>query len=185
MTRDSGEPVERDVAGFDVHSAFAEHGAAIFAFARNAIGDRAAAEDCVQETFVRAWRSRAQYRAERASQRTWLFAIARNVVVDSHRARGRRPVPIEDGHLERAGPPVDVESPTVDRLTVLAGLAQLNAEQRDVVVAVHLDGMTYQQLSDRSGVPVGTLRSRMFYALRALRDRIGEEGDHGSKPGPA
>jgi RNA polymerase sigma-70 factor (ECF subfamily) len=69
----------------------------------------------------------------------------------------------------------------VDRLVLLEGMARMTPEHRQVIAAVQLDGMTYQQLSDRTGVTVSTLRTRMFYGLRALRETLGEgeEEDHG------
>ena len=173
---------------FDVDEAYAEHARPLFAFAVNALGDRGAAEDVVQETFVRAWRARERYGRERGSVRTWLFAIARNVVVDAHRARARRPrlVPA-DGRPEATAEPHDA---VLDRLLVHEGLARLTVEHRQVLVAVQLAGATYAQLSEATGVPVATLRTRMYHGLRALRRELddgrppvrgparGEGGDH-------
>jgi len=166
---------------FDVRRAYDEHGRVIFGFALNGVGDRGAAEDCVQETFLRAWRSRDRYSAELGTERTWLFAIARNVVVDALRARGRRPTPVPDEVVSAASPPVTEQAAVVDRLVLLEGLARMTPEHRQVIATVQLDGMTYQQLSDRTGVPVSTLRTRMFYGLKALRETVGEgeEEDHG------
>ncbi|WAC66191.1 sigma-70 family RNA polymerase sigma factor [Agrococcus sp. SL85] len=76
-------------AGFDAARAFDLHAAALLGFAVNALRDRALAEDCLQETFLRAWRARDRFDPARASERTWLFAIARNVVADALRGRGR------------------------------------------------------------------------------------------------
>lgn len=180
---DSGKVVALDddgpPAGFDLPRAYAEHGGSLFGFALNGTGDRGLAEDCVQETFLRAWRSRERYQPERASERTWLFAIARNVVVDALRARARRPRPVAQGEgtqTDAATPHPDVE--ITDRLSLLAGLAQLSPEHREVIVAVQWEGLAYDQLSERTGVPVGTLRSRMYYGLRTLREILREEEDH-------
>ena len=163
---------------FDVRAAFVEHGRALFGFAYNSTRDTAIAEDCVQETFVRAWRARDRYMSARASERTWLFAIARNVVIDQIRERARRPTPVEDGSDAWRRPVPVAESDAVDdRVTLYGGLAQLSEEHRAVIVAVQLDGMTYQQLEAMSGVPAATLRTRMFYGLKALRTVLGEE-DH-------
>lgn len=165
---------------FDVRRAYGEHGRVIFGFALNAVGDRGAAEDCVQETFLRAWRARDRYLAELGTERTWLFAIARNVVIDALRARGRQPTPVSAEAVSAASLAVTEQAAVVDRLVLLEGLARLTPEHRQVIAAVQLDGMTYQQLSDRTGVPVPTLRSRMFYGLKALRENVrGEEEDHG------
>ncbi|HEX7350675.1 RNA polymerase sigma factor [Brachybacterium sp.] len=163
--------------GFDVHRAYGEHGGALYGFAFNSTRDGDIAEDCVQETFVRAWRAREKYSADRGSQRTWLFAIARNVVVDALRARARRPSPVPDEHLEGDAEPRTEASAVVDRIVIHCALATLSAEHREVIVAVQLDGLTYQQLSERTGVPAATLRTRMFYGMKALRDELTEE-DH-------
>jgi RNA polymerase sigma-70 factor (ECF subfamily) len=160
---------------FDVREAFSEHARAIFAFALNSTRDTSIAEECVQETFVRAWRARERYEASRASERTWLFAIARNVVIDQVRARQRRPTPVPDERLHGALHPVSEERAADDRIVLHAGLAQLSREHREVIVAVQLQGMTYQQLEQHTGVASTTLRTRMFYGLKALREALEEE----------
>jgi RNA polymerase sigma-70 factor (ECF subfamily) len=166
--------LEDAMTPFDVRAAFVEHGRALFGFAYNSTRDTAIAEDCVQETFVRAWRARGKYTSARASERTWLFAIARNVVIDQMRERARRPTPVEDESIERRPTPVAESDAVDDRVTLYSGLAQLSEEHRAVIVAVQLDGMTYQQLEAMTGVPAATLRTRMFYGLRALRTVLGE-----------
>lgn len=167
--------------GFDLRRAYAEHGRVLFGFALNGVGDRGLAEDCVQETFLRAWRARERFRPELASERTWLFAIARNVVVDAVRARARRPRLVDVDGAKGAGRPGDerTDEQVEDRIVLLAGLAQLSPEHREVIIAVRVEGMGYDQLSERTGVPVGTLRTRMYYGLRALRTILGEEEEHG------
>ncbi|WP_369053961.1 sigma-70 family RNA polymerase sigma factor [Kineococcus terrestris] len=179
--------------GFDVDAAYREEAGPLLAFAVNALGDRAAAEDALQETFVRAWRARERYARDEGSVRTWLFAIARNVVVDAHRARQRRPRPVDPATAaEPAGgaapaaatlpgvvPGVvrDPAAASVDRLLVHEALARLSPEHRQVVVAVHLRGAGYQELSAVTGVPVATLRTRMHHALKALRRTLEEGGE--------
>ena len=165
--------------GFDVRRAYAEHGRVLYGFVVNGVGDVGLAEDCVQEIFLRAWRARDRYRPEIASERTWLFAIARNVVVDALRSRSRRPEPVDTERVARAAEPVVEQAAVVDRVVVLAALAGLSAEHREVIAAVQLDGMSYGELSARTGVPVATLRSRMFYGLRAFREALREEEGHG------
>jgi RNA polymerase sigma-70 factor (ECF subfamily) len=165
--------LEPRTAEFDPAAAFDEHGSALLGFALNALRDRGLAEDCVQETFLRAWRSRASYSAERASTRTWLFAIARNVVIDVHRSRRRLPRLVEAEILEEV--PAEDRDP-LEPLAIAEALARLSAEHRQVVVAVHLNGETYADLSAATSVPVATLRSRAFYALRALRGHLAGAG---------
>ncbi|MGJ9374052.1 sigma-70 family RNA polymerase sigma factor [Nesterenkonia sp. CF4.4] len=158
-----------DDTPFDVHLAFAEHGPALFAFALNGLGDRAEAQDCVQEAFIRAWRSRDSYSSSRGSVRTWLFAIERNLIIDSLRARSRRPVPSDAQKVESSTEAVTEDLLIVERVVLHEALAGLSVEHREVIVAVQLEGMGYQELAEQTGVPVATLRTRMYYGLRSLR----------------
>ncbi|MDZ7928910.1 MAG: sigma-70 family RNA polymerase sigma factor [Rhodococcus sp. (in: high G+C Gram-positive bacteria)] len=161
---------------FDVAAAYDEHASAMLGFAVNALRDRTLAEDCVQETFFRAWRARSRFEPRRGSLRTWLFAIERNVIVDVQRSLTRMPMPASDRieDIDRGSGAVTRDtSPDVDeRLRIIAALALLSPEHRQVVVAVHLTGSTYAELSESTGVAVRTLRTRTFYALRALRDHL-------------
>lgn len=175
----SSDPVAgdgSDAVGFDLHRAWREHGSALLGTATAILGDRHGAEDCVQETFVRAWRARDQFRSRRGTERTWLFAIARNVAVDHLRARARRAVPVESEQVGRLLPPSAPPQGVVDdRLLLLDCLAGLSEEHREVLVATKLEGLTYAELAERVGVPVTTLRTRAFHALRAVRSHL--EGD--------
>ena len=162
--------------GFDASRAFDEHGAVILGFAVNALRDRPLAEDCVQETFLRAWRSRDRFDERRAGERTWLFAIARNVIADALRARARMPRLGSEALLDQH-PSADRDP--LERLRLVEGLARLSDAHREVVVAVHLDGRSYQELSAMTGTPIATLRTRAFHALRALRGHLdGSEEPH-------
>lgn len=160
---------------FNVRDAFAEHGSALYGFAVNCTRDPATAEECVQETFVRAWRARDRYEPAKGTERTWLFAIARNVIIDELRARERRPVPVPDTRMDLAAAPQTGASAIEDRVVLQSGLAMISQEHRDVIVSVQLNGMSYAELEQRTGVPAATLRTRMYYGLKALRRAIGDE----------
>ena len=159
-----------DADGFDVRTAYAEHGSALLGFAVNATHDRGLAEECVQETFTRAWQARDRFDASRASVRTWLFSIARNVVIDHLRARARRPLRlVPDAGSDRPND-TDDQAQVDDHITLVWALAQISEDHRRVIVAVRLEGLTYDQLSRRDAVPIATLRTRMFHGLRAMKD---------------
>lgn len=163
-------------AAFDAGRAFDDHGAALLGFAVNALRDHPLAEDCVQETFLRAWRAQERYDPARASERTWLFAIARNVIADALRSRARTPRFGEEALLDEQ--PASAVDP-LERLRITEALAILSAPHREVIVAVHLRGHSYQELADATGTPVATLRTRAFHALRALRGHLeGSEEAH-------
>ncbi|MFD0758358.1 sigma-70 family RNA polymerase sigma factor [Arthrobacter ulcerisalmonis] len=160
---------------FNVRDAFAEHGSALYGFALNCTRDPAVAEECVQETFIRAWKARSRYESAKGTERTWLFAIARNVIIDEIRARERRPVPVPDSRMDVAATSRTGASAAEDRVVLQSGLALISEEHRDVIVAVQLNGLSYAELEQRTGVPAATLRTRMYYGLKALRRAIGED----------
>jgi len=166
--------VPRTMSQFNAGSAFGQHSDALLGFAVNTLRDRTLAEDCVQETFLRAWRARGSFDSQLGSERTWLFAIARRVVADAAKARARLPRIADDRELEDTAAP---ETDLLGRLGLIEALARLSDDQRDVVVGVHILGRAYQELSEETGTPIGTLRTRAFYALRAMREMIdaGEE----------
>ncbi len=169
--------MNEDPAPFDLWQAYRDHGREILGFAVNACGDRGLAEDCVQETFVRAWLAADRYDPERGTLRTWLFVIARRVMIDQLRAKGRRPVHLVADGVELTPDRERGQERADDHLTLIWALAQLSETHRRVVVAVRLEGLTYDELSSREGVPPATLRTRMFHALKGLRAILGEEGE--------
>ncbi|MET0727991.1 MAG: sigma-70 family RNA polymerase sigma factor [Acidimicrobiales bacterium] len=159
-----------------LRSAYTDHGAELYRFARHALGDSGLAEDAVQETFMRAWRAAARYDPARSSQRTWLFAILRNVIIDMARARNSRP-PL-------AGEQVDgvdaLTSDAIDQVLtswqVEAALAGLPADHRVVLVEVHWRGRPYAEVAADLGIPEGTVKSRVYYGLRAMRSALEAQG---------
>ncbi|MFQ1004035.1 sigma-70 family RNA polymerase sigma factor [Modestobacter sp. SSW1-42] len=169
-----GEP-----ARLDVPTAYAAHGPELYRFALRHLGDQGAAQDVVQEVFLRAWRSAASYDPQLASLRTWLFAIARNLLVDEVRRGAVRPWQREltdgTGHdLGPSAPPVDER--LVDAWVVEEALRRIGAEHRAAIVETHLRGRPHAEVAAELGVPVGTLRSRVFYGLKALRLAMEEMG---------
>ncbi|CAM3303289.1 ECF RNA polymerase sigma factor SigL [Arthrobacter ulcerisalmonis] len=168
-------PTGHGMDAFNVRDAFAEHGSALYGFALNCTRDPAVAEECVQETFIRAWKARSRYESAKGTERTWLFAIARNVIIDEIRARERRPVPVPDSRMDVAATSRTGASAAEDRVVLQSGLALISEEHRDVIVAVQLNGLSYAELEQRTGVPAATLRTRMYYGLKALRRAIGED----------
>jgi RNA polymerase sigma-70 factor (ECF subfamily) len=141
--------------------------------ARRSLGDPGLAEQAVQETLLRAWRACGSYNPDRGSVRTWLLAIEANVLTDSARKRAVRPVETSWEESER---PADVRSARPDFAENLADgmlvaelLARLPGPQRDAVVQVILRDRAYRDVAQDLGVPVGTVKTRVHYALRSLR----------------
>jgi RNA polymerase sigma-70 factor (ECF subfamily) len=155
---------------------YEQHAAPLLGYAlRLTSGDRGRAEDIVQETLLRAWRHPQALDPERGPVRSWLFTVARNVAVDAHRARRARPVEVGDDALAVV-PAVDEVEQALDRWLVADALATLSPDHRAVVVETYYRGRSVAEAAAVLGVPQGTVKSRTFYALRALRLALQERG---------
>ncbi|MBB5959275.1 RNA polymerase sigma-70 factor (ECF subfamily) [Saccharothrix tamanrassetensis] len=152
-----------------IRSLYEEHGRALLAYATRLTGDRAAAEDVVQETLVRAWRHPDALVNGRGSVRGWLLTVTRNIVTDRIRARAARPREVAE---TPATPPVerDHADSVVNSVVVLEALDRLSSDHRDVLVEIYFRGRTVTEAAQALGVPPGTVKSRSHYALRALRE---------------
>ena len=164
----------------EVYAAYLLHGPELYRFLLRGLGDAGAAQDVVQETFLKAWRSAERYDPELSSLRVWLFGIARNAMIDHARASKVRPW---QGNL--VDPPTaqalgDVSGDPTDQLItswlVDEALRHLTEDHRAAIVHTHLHGRPYDEVAAELGIPVGTLRSRVFYGLKALRVAIDEMG---------
>ena len=129
----------------------------------------------MQETFVRAWRSRDRFDPSLGSLRTWLYSIERNLLVDMARSRHRHES--RDARMaEEAEPIVDHVEKAMVSWQVEEAVRHLTEEHRTVVIEIYFRGRTSKELADRLAVPEGTVRSRLFYALKALRLTLQEMG---------
>lgn len=153
----------------ELRSVYEAHAPELLRFATRALGDAGLAEDVVQEAFVRAWRASSRYDPRRASQRTWLFAILRNAVIDAARARRSRPPLAAGDEPERGLPDGDALDAVLVAWQVEAALATLADDQRRALVEVHWRGRPYADVAAELGVPEGTVKSRVYYGLRAMR----------------
>jgi RNA polymerase sigma-70 factor, ECF subfamily len=174
--RPDGEPDLRDEN--DLRAAHRAHAGELFRYALRSLGDRGAAEDAVQDVFLRAWRAADTFDPTRSSLRAWLFAIARNVVVDSARRRAVRPVlPVAvETLVAMAGADDGFDDMTVTAWAVEEALRRLTDEHRTALVETYLKGRSYAEVSAELGVPVATLRTRVFYGLKSLRVAMEEMG---------
>ncbi len=149
--------------------AYARFAGELTGFGHRQLGDRGLAEEITQEVFVRAWRNCGRFTGVTGRLRTWLFAIARNAIVDAARARGRRPVTAPADTALHVADPADHVEALHTTWQVRSALRRINDDHRDVVTAVFLRGDSYADAATALGIPLGTLKSRVYYALRALR----------------
>ena len=149
------------------------------------MGDRAAAEDVLQETFWRVWRSAASYQSQLGSFTGWLFRIARNLAIDAYRRRNIRPRPITDvddtdSKMDQTPDPstnvVEQSQLLFKHKQVLSALATLPRVQRQVIEMAYFYGMTRQEIAEVTGEALGTIHTRARLALQKLREELqGEE----------
>lgn len=152
-----------------------QHAQALWAYVVNLTnGDRAKAQDVVQETMLRAWRNPQVLDQSGASARGWLFTVAKRIVIDDWRSARSRPEIVTDDLPEQAVG--DTTEQTVDRHLVAAALRTLSLEHRSVLLECYYRGSSVGEAARTLGVPPGTIKSRTHYALRALRLAIEEMG---------
>ena len=160
-----------------VRALYDEHAAALWRYALRLTGDRARAEDVVQETLLRAWQHPEVTDDSERSARAWLFTVARNMIIDERRSsRFRNEVTSLDGSAapEHAGP--DEVNSALDRMLIGDAMAQLSAEHRAVIRRSYYLGWTTAQIAEDLQIAEGTVKSRLHYALRALRLALQEKG---------
>ena len=156
---------------------YQEHGRSVLAYAIRLTGDRATAEDVLQETLLRAWRNSDALRDDsRGSVRGWLLTVARNIVTDRARARAARPREVGESidvpALER-----DHAEQVVNTMAVLGAMDKLSAEHREVLVEMYYRGRTVAEAAESLRIPPGTVKSRSYHALRALRGVLSPPGE--------
>ncbi|MFF7213823.1 sigma-70 family RNA polymerase sigma factor [Streptomyces sp. NPDC008238] len=152
-----------------VRALYEEHGRALLAYATRLTGDRAAAEDVVQETLIRAWRHPDALLNGKVSVPGWLLTVARDIITDRYRARAARATEVA---ASTAAPPVerDHAEAVVDAVVVMEALERLSADHRDVLYVLYFRGQSVAEAARTLGIPPGTVKSRSHYALKALRE---------------
>lgn len=151
------------------------YGGVLYGYGLRRLGSHESAEELVQRVMTRLWRTGARYDPARGSVRTYVFAIARNAVVDLHRDRARA----------RGEPRADADWRGHDRNeldallqaeAVRLALERLSPDHREVIELAYFRGLSQAEISSLTHVPLGTVKSRTFYALKALRLACDELG---------
>lgn len=140
---------------------------------RLVLGQHELAEDLVQETFLRTWRNLETLAADPRRIAPWLYTVARHVAIDAMRARQARPPEVAIPDLNRLSTATDEMDQVVSAHTVRLALQQIRPEHRAVLIEMYYRGSSVAEAAERLGIPEGTVKSRTYYAVRALHAAIG------------
>ena len=158
------------------------YGRTVFGVGLKILGDRPMAEELVQEVFVKVWRSSGTFDPDRSSFSTWLYRVTRSVALDLYRKRARRVRPVSDGdpYLGSARDPSAGPQEIVDESwlswRVSRALEVLDAPHREVIDLAYFGGLSQREISERTGVPLGTVKTRTASAYKSLRRELTLQG---------
>jgi len=156
---------------------YEEHAAPLWRYALRLTGDASRAEDVVQETLLRAWQHPEVITDSERSPRAWMFTVARNMIIDERRSPRFRNF---GGSLDESGAPEqsapDEVDAALDRMLIADAMAQMSPDHRAVVERSYYRGWTTAQIAADLGIAEGTVKSRLHYAMRALRLSLQEMG---------
>ncbi|MEZ5230459.1 MAG: sigma-70 family RNA polymerase sigma factor [Acidimicrobiales bacterium] len=154
--------------------AFDQHGPLVLGMARKLVG--ADAEDVAQQVFLAAWKARERYDADRGPLGAWLVGITRFKAIDHLRAKSRQLRTVDDEFIERSGANEPYEeslaSRLADRMVLTEALSILPDERREIVKMSFYDGLTHCEICERTGIPLGTIKSHVRRGLLAMRDHL-------------
>jgi RNA polymerase sigma-70 factor (ECF subfamily) len=155
----------------ELEAVYAAHGPLVYAISRRALGDEGAAE-VTQYVFVSAWRARDQFDPQRGSLAAWLVGITKRRIVDHVRRERRHADRRADGADELAGVSEAEVEAIAQRITVAHALSVLPDRARTVIELAYVHDLTHQEIADRTGHPLGTVKSDIRRGLQLLRDHI-------------
>ena len=163
---------ERDRVAFE--QLYQRYVRSIFGLALRRLGDRGRAEDAVQEAFAAVWRSAGSYRPERGPAAGWLYAVARNAIVDRFRKAGDPVAEVPELVSLEAGPPEYAEASFVS-WRIHRAMEELSAREREVIELAYWSGMSQSEVAAFLNIPLGTVKTRTRSALARLADVLEEE----------
>jgi RNA polymerase sigma-70 factor, ECF subfamily len=171
-----GELIQRAATGDRgaFEALYRRYARSVFGLALRRLGDRGRAEDAVQETFASIWRSAGSYRPERGPGAPWLYAVARNAIVDRARARTETPADIPEEASAEAGPSERAEQGWV-AWRIHRALEELPEREREVITLAYWSGLSQSEVAEFLGLPLGTVKTRTRAALAHLADLLDEE----------
>ena len=157
----------RDANAFE--ALYRRYARPVFGLALRRLGDRMRAEDAVQETFAAVWRSARTYRADRGAGAPWLYAVARNAIVDRSRSRSDVPGEVPDAPATEPGPDERAQASYVS-WRVHRALEELPPNERDVIELAYYGELSQSEVADFLDIPLGTVKTRTRSGLGRLAD---------------
>jgi RNA polymerase sigma-70 factor, ECF subfamily len=154
-----------------------EHGAAVIAYASRMTGDRGLAEEIVQETLLRAWQNIDKFDQGVKSTRGWLFRVAHNLAIDKLRARQARPVRLGEASMASIPADRDHAEDVTTSMVVREAVSRLSPDHRAALYECYLRGHSIEEAAAILGIPAGTVKSRLYYATRHLREILQRQAD--------
>ena len=173
MTNLDGPEVERSIS-----TLYERYSRTVFGVGLKILGDRSLAEELVQEVFLKVWRSAHTFDPSRGSFSTWLYRVTRSVALDLYRKRAHRVRQVSDGalHIAAARDSTDGPQEIVDESClswrVSMALEVLDAPHREVKELAYFRGLSQREISERTGMPLGTVKSRTASAYKSLRREL-------------
>ena len=168
--------ISSDATGESLRQLYRSYAGELYGFALNALGDRGSAEEVVQEVFTRAWRHAEAYDPSRGSVRTWLYQIARHAIIDLRRRAAVRPALALHEPSASQEPVGDSIEQAMLGWQVAAALERLSPDHRQMIRLAHFQGLSMREIAELCDLPIGTVKSRTWYALRSLRLILEEMG---------
>jgi RNA polymerase sigma-70 factor, ECF subfamily len=169
--------IARGDIGEPVAELYRRYGGRLYRFGVQLLGDTGLAEELVQECFIRLWRTAGRFDLSRGPVAAYLFVIARSIGADLRKRPSSRPLePVDEAQVP---PQPDSADRIVETLMVRDALDSLSPAHREVLMLVHAEGLTQSQIAERLGLPIGTVKTRMFHGLRALRTALNQRGYDG------
>jgi RNA polymerase sigma-70 factor (ECF subfamily) len=169
---------EKDPEAFEVF--YDRHGGVAYSLAYRIVGEKAAAEDVIQEAFISIWRSGARFDRARGSVRSWMLSIVRNRAIDTLRSRAGKAPKLtfdDDAILEQRPAEELTEDEAMRRETateIRGALGELPGEQSKVIELAYFGGFSQSEISRMLGVPLGTVKGRMRLGLEKIRGELAE-----------
>lgn len=159
-----------------LRAAFDTHGGLVYSICRRSV-DAAAAADITQEVFLAAWRNRARYNPDRGALAPWLASITRNKIIDHYRSAGREVNRVERlKSVTRDNAPAETQVDHMALRMLLAdALAALPDRPRQVLSLAFYEDLTHAEIADRTGIPLGTVKSDIRRGLSRLRHELGSD----------